>query len=442
MQNRDLTKGSILKNILIVSVPIIVGNLIGMLYNFTDMYWISKVGTAGVSAVGTTALFIWLGSSYIILAALGGQIKVSHAIGHHDSDLSDIVAAKTLKLAGVLSLIYGAVLFLFSNQIIDFFKLGDPLTIQWASQYLQICGIFIVFLLMNQAFSAVYNGMGNTSLVLKIMAVGILLNVVLDPLFIVVFDMKVVGAALATLIGAVVSTLIFAWYTYKNTNVFSKFKMKRDFTIDKEIIKLGFLPMVQNMLFAGIAIVITRYISTFGDEAIAIQKVGSDIESLTWMIGIGISTAVSVFVGQNFAAKEFQRIQQGSRIILWLMTGYGLLITFTFLTCSAQIYSIFFTDAHLISLGEDYLGIVGVSQLFMIYEAVFTGIFNGYGKTNIAPFFSISGNLARLPLAVILTPYFGLNGIWIAISISAVYKGIGMTIAYIVFRINQKKIKN
>lgn len=441
MKSYDLTKGSIFKNIILVSIPLILGNFISMLYNFTDIFWISKIGPAGVSAVGTTSLFIWLGASYISLATLGGRIKVSHAVGKKDMDAAAQVSYKSLRLGLLLSILYGFILFTFNEQIIGFFNLSDPTTLAWAQEFLKITGVTMIFMLLNHVYSAIYNGMGNTPLVLKIMAIGVVVNMILDPLFIITFDLKVAGAAYATLLGSVVTFLIFTYHTYKHTQIFKQMRIKSDFKLDLEIIKLGFTPMIQNMTFTFISIFITRFIATFGDEAIAIQKVGNEIESLTWMVGVGISTAISVFVGQNYAAHQYDRIKKGSRIMTALLSGYGLIITLIFIFYGANLYSIFFAEPELIGLGQDYLYIIGFSQLFMIYEAIFTGIFNGYGKINVPAFFGISGNLMRIPLIVLFTPAFGLNGIWIAITISSIYKGVGMIFSYATLVYKQHRMR-
>ncbi len=438
MKERDLTKGSILKNILIIALPLILTNMVNMLYNFTDMYWISQIGPEGVSAVGTTGVIIWMGASIMILVNLGTQIRISYAKGKDDKEKVKKVTAASLKLALIVSISYGVFLFLFANQIIGFFNIDNPMTYSWAVDYLRICTFFIVCISINQAYTSIYNGLGNTISVLIIMCIGLIFNMILDPLFIHVLDLKVVGAAIATFIASLISTVIFTIYTLKTTDLLDKFKEKFDSLEAKKIMKLGIFPTIQNMLFAGIAMIIMRFVSNFGDAAIAIQRVGNDIESLSWMIGIGITSAIGVFVGQNSAANKIDRVEQGSKIMVLTMLVYGIFVTGIFLTLPSEIFSIFFTDSIYISLGVDYLLIAAFAQIFMIMESTFTGIFNGYKKTNIAPFFSISGNLLRIPLAIILSSNMGLNGIWVALLISSVYKGSGLILAYFYMKKTKK----
>ncbi len=438
MKERDLTKGSILKNILIVALPLILTNMVNMLYNFTDMYWISQIGPEGVSAVGTTGVIIWMGASIMILVNLGTQIRISYAKGKEDKEKVKKITASSLKLSLIVSISYGIFLFLFANQIIGFFNIDNPMTYTWAVNYLRICTFFIICISINQTYTAIYNGLGNTISVLIIMCIGLVINIFLDPIFIHILDLKVVGAAIATFIASFISTIIFTIYTLKTTNLLDKIKDKLDIKECKKIINLGIFPTIQNMLFAGIAMIIMRFVSNFGDAAIAIQRVGNDIESLSWMIGIGITSAIGVFVGQNSAANKIDRVEQGSKIMVLTMLVYGVFVTSIFLTFPSEIFSIFFTDSIYISMGVDYLLIAAFAQIFMIMEATFTGIFNGYKKTNVAPFFSISGNLLRIPLAIGLSSIIGLNGIWVALLISSVYKGLGMIIAYFYMKKTKK----
>ncbi len=438
MKERDLTKGSILKNILIIALPLILTNMVNMLYNFTDMYWISQIGPEGVSAVGTTGVIIWMGASIMILVNLGTQIRISYAKGKEDKEKVKKITASSLKLSLIVSMSYGIFLFLFANQIIGFFNIDNPTTYTWAVDYLRICTFFIICISINQTYTAIYNGLGNTISVLVIMCIGLVINIFLDPLFIHVLDLKVVGAAIATFIASFTSTIIFTIYTFKTTNLLDKIKDKLDIVECKKIINLGIFPTIQNMLFAGIAMIIMRFVSNFGDSAIAIQRVGNDIESLSWMIGIGITSAIGVFVGQNSAANKIDRVEQGSKIMVLTMLVYGIFVTSIFLTFPSEIFSIFFTDSVYISMGVDYLLIAAFAQIFMIMESTFTGIFNGYKKTNIAPFFSISGNLLRIPLAIGLSSIIGLNGIWVALLISSIYKGSGLIIAYFYMKKTKK----
>lgn len=442
MKELNLTTGSVFKNIAIVSVPLIVSSAINMLYNFTDMYWISSVGPEAVSSVGTTALLLWLSASVIMIVNLGTQIEVSYAKGQEDHGRIKHLIVNSLKYSFLVGLAVGVVYLIFAPNIISFFKIETESTFNWAVSYLRICSLFVITSSLNQTFSSIYNGLGDSKQVLYYMGIGMVANIFLDPFFIKVLDMGVEGAAIATLLASLITLVLFARSAFKAYDVKGLFSFDLDGSFVSKVTKMGFFPTIQNILFSSIAMVLTRIISGFGDQAIAISRVGNDIEALTWMVGIGISTAIGVFVGQNISAGQKERAVHATNLMLGTMSLYGIGISLFFVFGGSFIYELFFDDPTLIALGHNYLMFAALTQVFVIVEQVITGVLNGYQKTNIAPIFSITGNFLRIPLAIVLSQVFGLNGIWIAIGISSIFKGVGILIAYIYLKKSVNLIEN
>lgn len=441
MKEINLTKGPVIKNIALISIPLILSSAINMLYNLTDMYWISSVGSEAVSSIGTTALFLWFSAATIMIVNLGTQIEVSYAKGREDHELIDHIISTSLKYSAFVGIIIGLIFLIFAPQLIGFFKVENPNTFNWAVSYLRISSLFVIVSSLNQTFSSIYNGLGDSKQVLYYMGIGMVSNIFLDPFLIKVLNLGVEGAAIATLLSAMITFVLFSVSIFKTYSLNKVFSFDLDFTFIKKITKLGFFPTIQNILFSSIAMVLTRIISSFGDNAIAISRVGNDIEALTWMIGIGISTSIGVFVGQNISANQNQRAKHAINLMAVVMASYGLLVSIFFVVGGDFIYKLFFDDPQLISLGHDYLLIAAMSQVFVILEQVITGALNGYRQTNIAPIFSIGGNLLRIPLALILSDIFGLNGIWYAIGISSFVKFLGIYIAFKVLESNKTIIK-
>ena len=162
----------------------------------------------------------------------------------------------------------------------------------------------------------------------------------------------------------------------------------------------------------------------FGSDAIAVQKVGIQIESISYMTIGGLQGAIAAFFGQNYGARRLDRIHQGYQQALLLTSGFGILISFIFILFPGQLFSLFLSDEASLALGTDYMRIIGYSQLFMCMELMTVGAFNGIGETHIPPIFSITFTALRIPLALILSEPFGLNGVWMSIALSSVFKGI------------------
>ena len=170
---------------------------------------------------------------------------------------------------------------------------------------------------------------------------------------------------------------------------------------------------------------IARMVAGYGDAAVAVQKVGSQIESISWMTADGFAAAVNSFLAQNHGAGKPDRIRKGYRSAMGVVLIWGVLCTVLLIFFPEPIFRLFITEQDVIPMGVDYLVILGVSQLFMSVEITTAGAFAGLGKTLPPSLSSTILTAARIPLAWVLvqTP-LGLNGIWWSITISSIFKGI------------------
>jgi len=172
--------------------------------------------------------------------------------------------------------------------------------------------------------------------------------------------------------------------------------------------------------------VIARMVSRFGALPIAVQSVGVQIESLSWMTASGFSTAIGAFTGQNFGAGEWGRIKQGYFWVLGISSIIGILATLLFWVFGKEVFSIFMTESDALELGVVYLKILAVSQLFMCIEITTSGGFVGIGRTIIPSSVGIIFNALRIPAAYALTTTtsLGVAGIWWCVSGSSIFKGV------------------
>ena len=202
----------------------------------------------------------------------------------------------------------------------------------------------------------------------------------------------------------------------------------------KRIFKLGLPASIQTGLFATIAMIIAKIIAQWGPTPIAVQKVGSQIESLSWMTAGGFSTAISAFIGQNYGAGKWDRIKEGYRKGLVIVGIIGIFATLLLTLGANPIFRLFIPhDEEALGMGITYLRILGLSQFFMAIEIATQGAFNGLGKTIIPAGVGVLFNGLRIPMALILsTTSLGLNGVWWSISISSMFKGIVLTTWYMI----------
>lgn len=170
---------------------------------------------------------------------------------------------------------------------------------------------------------------------------------------------------------------------------------------------------------------ISRMVAGYGAQAIAAQRVGSQIESLCWMVCIGFSTAVTAFVGQNYGAQMMARIREGVRRSYEMLCVWGAIVTALLLFGAEGLFSIFLPDPQVMALGVPYLHILALSQFSGCLEAVSSGAFRGVGDTLPPSIASAASNAGRVLLCYVLSRYFlGISGIWWGISIGALVRGI------------------
>lgn len=422
----DLREGPIASTLMKLTLPIIATNLISTTYGLVDMIWIGKLGSGSVTAIGTAIFFVNLAAALFSMVSIGTGVKVAHSIGAGKEDQTKVFIHNGILMCFLLGILYILFILLAKNHLIGYFELGSEEIEHMASQYLMISIIGSFFSFFNTLFSIVLTSMGNSEKPFRIQIVGFLVNLFLDPLLIFGLGhfkgLGVSGAALATLAANMIVTCLFIVYM-KNLPLFSK-----QFTFNvnqmKEVLRMGIPITVQRVTFTVISIIIAKIIVQWGPDAIAVQRIGIQIESISYMTIGGLQGAIAAFIGQNFGAHKHDRVKKGYKNALFITSIFGILISLLFIIFSRQIFSLFLTDETSLYLGIDYMRIIGFSQLFMCMELMTVGAFNGIGKTYIPPMFSIILTALRIPMAIVLSYPFGLNGVWMSIALSSVLKGI------------------
>ena len=381
----NLLEGNILPALSALALPIMATSLIQMAYNLIDMIWIGKIGASAVASVGAAGMFMWLSNGLATLAKMGGQIKVGHALGAQKKEDAASYAQSSIQMGIVFAIGFGILSVVFADEMIGFFQLNSAQVIQDAKLYLMItCGL-VIFSFMNQIFTGILTAMGNSRTSFIATGIGLVLNIVLDPLFIFGFGaippMGVAGAAIATVLAQLVVMLLFLYTILRDTVLFSNVHILHSYSSQHtmEIFRIGLPSAVQSMLFSGISMVIARLIAGWGDAAVAVQKVGSQIESISWMTAEGYAAALNSFVAQNHGAKNTDRIREGYRLSMIVMLSWGVFCSLVLIVFPQLIFQVFIQEAEVLPMGVDYLRILGVSQLFMCMEITTAGAFSGLG---------------------------------------------------------------
>lgn len=445
-ENINLLEGPVLPNLTKLALPIMATSLVQMAYNMVDMIWIGRVSSGAVAAVGAAGMYMWLANGLSTLSKIGGQIKVGHSLGAKNVKEAKEYATSAVQLSIIYALLYTLVLLLFAKPFIHFLGLNGRTVIADGITYLRIVSFGILFSFLNQVLTGLFTAMGNSRISFRATAVGLVINMILDPLFIYGYgpipSLGVAGAAIATVLAQAVVTLLFVAACLKDETLFAGMRiLSKPNTKDmKEINKIGLPISIQSMMFTGISMILSRMVASFGDNAVAVQKVGSQIESISWMTAEGFSAAVNSFVAQNHGAKAFKRVKHGYHISMAVVMAWGIFCTVVLIGFPEVIFKVFIPDESILNMGVSYLRILGFSQLFMCMEIATQGAFSGLGKTIPPSVVSITFTTARIPMAFALSAtVLGLNGIWWSLTISSIIKGILLVGWFAIFLVRYEK---
>ncbi len=436
----DLTQGGILKKLLLVAVPIMGTQLMQMAYNLTDMFWLGRTANSvtAVASSGLAGMFLWFGASLMMMGRMGSEIGTSQNLGRGDVETAQGYAQNSTRIALILGVLYGAILLAFAGPLISLLRVNDPVVFGSASTYLRIVAFGIPLTYLSAAITGAFNGAGNSRLSFLANAVGLVVNMILDPLMILVFGWGVTGAAIATVTAQGVVLFLFVWLAKRHPErPFVRFSILGRINWEKarEITRWSLPIAVESAAFTALAMVVTAMVSaSYGETAVAVQRVGSQIESLSWLVGGGFASAVTAFVGQNYGARKWQRIRQGYRISLLVLLAWELLVTGILVLGGRFLFSLFLREpVEIVGMGVTYLRILAISQLFMALEGACAGVFRGIGETLPPSVCSIASNLLRPLLCWSFMQWMGLNGIWIGITVSAALRGTSMFVWYTLY---------
>lgn len=435
----NLTKGPILKTLTKLAIPIMASSFLGTLYNITDMAWIGLLGSKSVAGVGVGGMFTWLSQGLAAMARMGGQVQVAQCIGRGESDRAHGFAQAAVQLATLMGMAYAVISLVFTRQMVAFFQLTDPEAQTAALSYTKIaCGL-IVFSFLTLTMTGLYTAQGDSKTPFLANLIGLVTNMILDPVLILgpgpFPKLGVVGAAIATVTAQsiVMMMMILGVIIQKKENVLKGIRLTAK--IPKEYLgglcRIGIPTAIQGMAYCAISMVLTRMVSAYGAEAVATQRVGGQIESISWNTADGFAAALNAFIAQNYGAGKMDRVRKGYRASLWTVGIWGLLISFVFICFPKAIADIFFHEPKAVATAVGYLVIIGFSEAFMCVELTTVGALSGLGRTRLCSIISITFTSVRIPLAIILGGLIGLSGIWWALSITSIIKGIIFTCTFL-----------
>ncbi len=421
---RNLVNQPIVKSLLVLAVPTIIANVLQSAYQITDLFWIGKLGAEGVAAVSVCFPIIFFFISLAMGLSIGGSILVSQFKGKGTYNGINDSAGQSVMLAFFVSIFLGLIGFLFSDTIIGFMSLEADVALS-AISYLRISFIGIIFVFGYMTFQGLLRGVGEVKLPAMIVFFTVLLNLVVDPIFIlgwgIIPAFGVAGAAIATIITQGIAYFFALFVLFRGSRgislSFINFKPKK--RLIKKIFNLG-LPTSLSMSTRSLGMVIMTYIITgFGTVVIASYGIGHQLFVLVFFPVLGLSMASSILVGQNIGADKKQSACEVGIKAMFLAFIFLLLLSFICYIFAPDFVRIFNTDPAVVAEASKFIRVMCYAFVFLGIAQVLNGVFQGAGDTKTAMKISLFTMwIIQLPFAYFVSNKIGSIGIWMSIPIA------------------------
>ncbi|MBN2403208.1 MAG: MATE family efflux transporter [Spirochaetes bacterium] len=425
---KDLTTGSIPRHLLQFSIPMLIGNIIQVGHSIVNTIWVGHlVGKDAVGAVGvsTPVLFILIGISMGITMAT--TILVAQYYGAKNYEMVNTTVNNSFSLAIIVAVLLVTLGIIYRDNIL--IMLNTPVNnFEMASGYLKVSFLAFIPIYIVVLISSILRGIGDTVTPLIFMAIGVGINIILDPFLIGGWSIfphnGLIGAAYATLVAQIIAMVLCIVYLNRKEHVIAlnprKLALNRKMT--SIILKIGFPSMIQQSLVSLSALFVVTFVNAFGAAATNAFGAVGRIDMVAIMPALSMSMAASTLTGQNLGAKKPERVKEVFKWGVIMSATITIMISLFAILFSNTIFAMFglANDAEVVEIGTSYLRIAGSCYIFFAVMFITNGIANGSGHTLMTMFFSLfSLWVVRVPFSWILSKTsLGVTGIWIAVALS------------------------
>jgi len=433
---RDLSKGNVFKHILVLSIPMFIGNVFQQMYNVVDSLIVGNfLGKEPLAAVGATFPINFVLISLIVGLTMGMSVVVSQYYGAKDLRKVKRVIDTMVIFTMVAGVVIGSIGFFLSKQIFTLMNL-PPEVIPHATNYFRIfiSGIFFTF--GYNGLSAILRGLGDSKTPLYFLIVATVLNIILDLFFILKLQWGIAGAAWATIIAQAVAFFgLVIWLNIKHRFIRIYFiDLGFDWDIFSRSVKIGLPSGIQQTIVAMSMTLLTSIVGSFGTDVMSGFTVAIRLDSFAVMPSMSISVILTSFVGQNIGAGTLHRVKEAYKASISMAMAISLVVGLVFIFGGKLLVSFFTPDIAVQTAGAQCLKTMGGFYIFLSAMFMNTAVLRGAGDTLIPMFLSLFTLwCVRIPVAYFLSrdwSRLGSDGLWWGSPISWIF-GFAITFLYL-----------
>lgn len=416
---RDLTTGNVVQNLLLFAFPLILSNLLQVLYTMVDMIVVGRfVGTAGQSAVSIGGDMLQLLTFLCVGFAGAGQIMIAQFVGAGDKKSISRTIGTMFTFISLLAIILTIITVSMADVFLRLMSTPVEAYAQ-ARAYSLTCFIGLIFVYGYNTVSSILRGMGDSKRPFIFIAVAAIVNLVLALLFVAVFKMNAFGSALATVIAQAISFISSLIYLYIKRESFGfDFKLN-SFKIDKTIlipmVKLGLPMALQSAAICISMLFINSMVNSYGEITSVVNGIGNKLRGIIAILTSALNTASAAMIGQNMGAGKPERVKPIVNTTLIICTVFSVVVSAVFLLFPRQVFSIFNTDPQVLAWAPQYMVVCAITFLSFGLMAPFNAVINGIGYASLSFAIGIlDGVVSRIGLAVLMGITFGMGikGFW------------------------------
>ncbi|MHC4449414.1 MAG: MATE family efflux transporter [Planctomycetota bacterium] len=410
-----------------IAWPAILTQLLVFLNNFVDYQWVALLGEEAAAGQGAAWTTFWMVASLGQIFSTGVTAVVARRIGEQDPESARHAGTHGIRGAVLAGFVIGALGLLAAPVLVGWYALS-PTASAYAGDYLRMVCIGAPAFFFFYGVEGTFKGRGDTHRPLRAVATTLALNMVLDPVLIHVAGLKVMGAALATVIAFLLTALLLATNATRRGWV-RWWARGLDVALIGRIVRIGLPVSMHGIIFSGVYVFIMRETSLVGgDAATAALSLGLRVEGVAYMTAVGFATAAATLVGQNLGAKQVGRAHASA----WLAVRMAVQVTAVWglfmLVAPDSLVALLSPGPTAAGYAADYFKIAAVAVSFMTIEIVVEGGFAGAGDTMPAVFLALPFTLLRVPAAIFAGSYLelGVIGIFWSLALTSIVRGLLM----------------
>lgn len=404
-KSNQITEGVIWKQLLLFFFPIVFGTFFQQIYNTADTVVVGRfVGKQALAAVGGSASqMVNLLVGFFVGLSSGAAVIISQFYGAKDEKNVRV----TLHTAFAFSVAGGVILTIvgigLSKPVLYWMNTPEDVIADSVTYlYIYFCGM--IFNLIYNMGSGILRAVGDSKRPLYVLIVTCILNIILDVVFVVAFDMGVAGVAVATILSQAVSAGIVVWLLVKSTEMYRL--VPREIKVQgkslKSILRIGVPAGMESVMYGISNLVIQVFVNGLGTDTVAAWGTLAKVDAIFWMVINAFSIAITTFVGQNYGAGKFARMRKSVKVCLAMSFVSAAVISVALILASEPIYRLFTTDENVIKIGVHMIRFMLPAYSVFVIVGILSGALRGAGKV-LVPMLLTCGGVCSLRLIWLFT---------------------------------------